>query len=119
MCARHHADGVAVGRRLRDNRSAECATGATAVVDKDLLPQILGHFWGDYSGNDVRVTAGRERHHEADGARRPCALSARHRCHRRERCHGRAATVPTVMPRGVARQPGALVAESALATKRY
>ncbi len=55
-----------VGRGLGDSLGADCATGASTILDNDLLAQTLAQRLGEEAAGQVGIAAGRERHHEAD-----------------------------------------------------
>ena len=71
MRSRHHADGIAVRRRLGEHRRTQRAAGAAAIVDQDLLPQFLGHFRRNGPCNDVGIAARRKRYDQPDRFGRP------------------------------------------------
>ena len=55
---------VPVGRRVRRDFRADDAAGAAAVVDDDLLAQVLAQVRGDHAPDHVVAAAGRERNDE-------------------------------------------------------
>src|ERR1035437_9706222 len=57
---------VAIGRRLRGNLRSNIAPGTSAVVGNNLLPEYLGKFSGNDTGDDVSTSTGALRHQIAD-----------------------------------------------------
>ncbi len=79
---RAEADGVAVGRRLRDRVHADIAAGAALVVDVELFAQPFRQLLRNEACDQVTGAAGRERHDDADrprgvGLLRRCVLAER------------------------------------------
>ena len=68
IARRHHGDRVAVRVGARRNLGADRAAGARAVVDDELLAELLGQPRRQQARDDVGAAAGRERH---DHAHRP------------------------------------------------
>ena len=64
---RPHADGVAVGRRFRDQIEAERERAAGAVVDDDRLAKLRTDHRSQNAGDVVGGAAGRLRNDEPDG----------------------------------------------------
>jgi hypothetical protein len=63
---RAYAQGVAVGRRLGDDRQADVAARARAVVHHHLLAELLVEPRDQHAHDRVGTAAGREGHHHAD-----------------------------------------------------
>jgi len=68
---------VPVRRRLGDLRGADRAAGAAAILDHELVGELLRQLLRDGPRGDVGQSAGRERHHDADRLGRPGALRER------------------------------------------
>ena len=68
---RRHAEKqrVAIGHRARRQLRGNYATGAAAIIDHDLLLQLLTDTLKRYSRHGVDTTARRKRHQQADGFR--------------------------------------------------
>ena len=72
---RLHHERVAVRRALRDEVGADRAGRAAAVVDHELLAELLGHLLEDDAPDDVVGAAGRE---NDDHAHRLRGIGLRH-----------------------------------------
>ena len=59
---------VAVGLGLCDRLRADDGVGAGAVVDDDLLAELLAELQSDQPADEIRRPARRERHDQGDGA---------------------------------------------------
>ena len=81
MRDRDDEERVAVGRGLGGEIGADHAAGAGAIVDEDLLAEVLAELVGDDAADDVVAAAGRERDDQADrsgwGSRRRTRRGAR------------------------------------------
>src|SRR5450755_1414702 len=64
---RSHADGVAVGRRLRDQVEPEGERATGTIVDDDGLAQLRTDHRSQNAGDVVGGATGRLRNDEADG----------------------------------------------------
>ena len=65
-----HQQRVAVGAGLGDRLRADDGVGAGAVVDDDLLAEVLAHLLADQPAEEIGRPARRERHDQRDLARR-------------------------------------------------
>ncbi len=65
--ARHHHDRVAVRRRFRGLLHSDQPACAAAVIDDELLTEILGEFVRELAGGDVAAAAGSEWHNHTHG----------------------------------------------------
>jgi hypothetical protein len=74
--------GVAIGRRLGDQITAQRAIGTRPVLDHDLLAQRFAHSHAKRARKDVGGAAGRVRHDNPDGTP-GIGLRERRTAHRR------------------------------------
>ena len=68
--ARHHADGVAVGRGFHAGARADVLAAAGTVLHHDRLVPGLLQFIGERAGEHVAAAAGRQRKHDPHRPRR-------------------------------------------------
>ena len=71
ISARHHQEGVAIGRRLGDVFGADHAIHARPVLDDHLLTEHFGELLRDRARDDVQIAAGSERNDQAHRLDRP------------------------------------------------
>jgi hypothetical protein len=71
MRAAGNDERVAIGRGFGCEIRADGSAGAGPVVDEDLLAELLGKPRRQHSRRRVGEAAGRERHYQPDGTRRP------------------------------------------------
>ncbi|MDT4838576.1 hypothetical protein FQZ97_723360 [compost metagenome] len=91
-------DGIAVRHGLGRDAGTDRAAGAAAVVDHELLAQLLGQLRGQRARKGIGAAAGRERHDHGDGLGRPGIGMGRGCCEQRggadaghAQCHARGA----------------------------
>jgi hypothetical protein len=83
MAARHHDQGVAVGREIRDRLRGNHATGAGTVLHDDGLPPLLGDDIAERARQDIDATTGGIGHENMHGPGRKRRLgegAAAHEC---------------------------------------
>ena len=91
VAGRYHDQGVAVWGGARDDLGADQTAGASAVVDDELLAELLRQTYRHHARNDIGAAARRKRHDHAHrflGPFSSLSMCSRHGCgeHQQQQC---------------------------------